>query len=82
MSQLYIKYAGKEAQQGTSFLQGNSLYSKYYWTDPLISVDGEIRLWDIRANNQSIHDWRVHSDGLSDFDVHNKAAVFARYVQN
>ncbi|TDL29563.1 hypothetical protein BD410DRAFT_780006 [Rickenella mellea] len=40
------------------------------------SLDGEVRLWDVRSSNESVHKW-THPEGLSAFDAHEQAAVFA-----
>jgi len=41
------------------------------------SIDGEVRLWDRRYTVSSIHDWILHSHGLSAFCMHEKTDVFA-----
>ncbi|KDQ14024.1 hypothetical protein BOTBODRAFT_357949 [Botryobasidium botryosum FD-172 SS1] len=39
------------------------------------SVDGEVRLWDIRATN-SVVSWMPHHHGLAALAVHDQASVF------
>lgn len=41
------------------------------------SVDGEIRLWDIRGDGPSFQPWNFVREGLAAFDVHDHADVFA-----
>ncbi|KZO89688.1 hypothetical protein CALVIDRAFT_491487 [Calocera viscosa TUFC12733] len=45
------------------------------------SVDGEVRLWDLRAPDWSVADWRLHRQGLSSFAMHDNAPVFASLSQ-
>ncbi|KAH8094700.1 hypothetical protein BXZ70DRAFT_975660 [Cristinia sonorae] len=40
------------------------------------SLDGEVRLWDIRGPD-SLQTWDVHPQGISVFDVHEQTGVFA-----
>ncbi|KAL4247407.1 WD repeat RAPTOR family protein [Abortiporus biennis] len=40
------------------------------------SLDGEVRLWDLRSE-QPLHTWDLYPQGLSAFDVHEQAGVFA-----
>jgi len=41
------------------------------------SLDGEIRMWDIRGSNVSVDDWTLHPGGLAAFDMHRHTGVFA-----
>ncbi|KAF5351586.1 hypothetical protein D9758_007263 [Tetrapyrgos nigripes] len=41
------------------------------------SLDGEVRLWDTRNPQRSVQTWEFMPSGLSAFDVHNSAEVFA-----
>ncbi|KZV72684.1 hypothetical protein PENSPDRAFT_750813 [Peniophora sp. CONT] len=41
------------------------------------SLAGEIRLWDIRGSDRAVEQWQPFNDGLSAFDVHAQAGVFA-----
>ena len=42
------------------------------------SLDGEIKLFDIRGSDNALATWTPHPGGLSAFDVHPQAGVFAR----
>jgi regulatory associated protein of mTOR len=44
-----------------------------------ISVDGEVKLWDLRGRtDRAVTMWTLMQDiGLSAFDVHSTAEVFA-----
>ena len=44
------------------------------------SLAGEIRLWDIRGSDRAVEQWQPFNDGLSVFDVHAQAGIFARCV--
>jgi len=41
------------------------------------SLDGQVKLWDLRGSDNAIKTWDVHSNGLSAFDVHLTTNVFA-----
>ncbi|KAF4612399.1 hypothetical protein D9613_004298 [Agrocybe pediades] len=41
------------------------------------SVDGEVKLFDLRGSDHASKQWTVHHNGLSSFDVHPIANVFA-----
>ncbi|KAG6334285.1 hypothetical protein ID866_4800 [Astraeus odoratus] len=41
------------------------------------SLAGEVRLWDIRGSNRPVQALDLHPSGLSTFDVHPQAGVFA-----
>lgn len=43
------------------------------------SLDGDVKLWDIRAAG-SVQTWSLDSSGISAFDVHPQAQVFAGFV--
>ena len=45
--------------------------------DQFCSVDGEVKLFDIRGSDQPVHSWDVFAQGLSAFDVHDLTGVFA-----
>jgi len=40
------------------------------------SLDGEVRIWDLRAD-AAVNSWEVYPQGISAFDVHCQAGVFA-----
>ncbi|OSX66816.1 hypothetical protein POSPLADRAFT_1128660 [Postia placenta MAD-698-R-SB12] len=44
------------------------------------SVDGEVKLWDIRGGEQALQTWDVHPHGLSAFDVHDHTNVFVALI--
>ena len=46
----------------------------------LLSVDGHIQLWDLRAPNIAVERWDIFPEGLAHFDVHPRTNVFAAYV--
>lgn len=41
------------------------------------SMDGEVKLFDIRGSDRAIHTWDLFPHGLSAFDVHDLTGVFA-----
>ncbi|KAI0066602.1 hypothetical protein BV25DRAFT_1820620 [Artomyces pyxidatus] len=41
------------------------------------SLSGEIKLWDIRGSDRALETWEPFPGGLSAFDVHEQAGVFA-----
>ncbi|KAI0770609.1 raptor N-terminal caspase like domain-containing protein [Fomes fomentarius] len=41
------------------------------------SLDGEVKLWDIRGGDAPLHAWDLFPQGLSSFDVHEQTTVFA-----
>ncbi|KAH7107001.1 hypothetical protein BKA62DRAFT_825590 [Auriculariales sp. MPI-PUGE-AT-0066] len=41
------------------------------------SVDGAVRLWDVRQPAALQESWNLHRDGLAAFDAHPRANVFA-----
>lgn len=55
-----------------------SLQDFCHW--PYRSVDGDIKLWDIRGNDREIRTWEPFPQGLSSFDVHPQTGVFAAWV--
>ena len=44
------------------------------------SLAGKVRLWDICGSGKSVDQWQPFNDGLSAFDMHAQASVFARCV--
>ena len=44
------------------------------------SLDGEVKLWDIRGGDNPAQTWDMFPSGLSAFDVHEQTEVFAAYV--
>jgi len=46
----------------------------------LYSVDGEVRVWDIRTHHGSIMDYRPFSGGLANMALHNQTGNWAVYV--
>jgi len=49
-------------------------------TEEIISLDGQVKLFDLRSADQAIETWKPHKTGLASFDVHNNSGVFASYV--
>jgi len=41
------------------------------------SVNGEVKLWDIRGSDRAVETWDVFPGGLAAFDVHAQCGVFA-----
>ncbi|RPD64751.1 hypothetical protein L227DRAFT_540999 [Lentinus tigrinus ALCF2SS1-6] len=41
------------------------------------SLDGEVKLWDIRGGDAPLQGWDLFPQGLSTFDVHEQTEVFA-----
>ncbi|KAH9934060.1 raptor N-terminal caspase like domain-containing protein [Epithele typhae] len=41
------------------------------------SLDGEVKLWDVRGGDSPLDTWDVFPHGLSAFDVHEETEVFA-----
>jgi regulatory associated protein of mTOR len=44
------------------------------------SLDGDVKLWDLRGHNSAAQTWNLHPQGLSAFDVHLQTGVFATCV--
>lgn len=44
------------------------------------SIDGQVKLWDLRGPDCSIETFDLLRNGLSAFDVHPTSGVFAVYV--
>lgn len=44
------------------------------------SIDGEVKLWDLRRSRSSLVSWSLCPEGLAAFDVHEQCSVFAAYV--
>ena len=67
-------------------MQGNLylLYIARTCTDKLVmrSLDGEVKLWDLRGPDRATQTWNIHPTGLSAFDVHPQTGVFAAEVNN
>ena len=49
-------------------------------SDCLASLDGQVKLWDIRGTDDAIETIDLLPGGLSAFDVHSASAVFAALV--
>uniref|UniRef100_D8PM15 Raptor N-terminal CASPase-like domain-containing protein n=1 Tax=Schizophyllum commune (strain H4-8 / FGSC 9210) TaxID=578458 RepID=D8PM15_SCHCM len=41
------------------------------------SLDGEVKLWDLRGSEMSVQTWDTQSTGISAFDIHPLTSVFA-----
>lgn len=41
------------------------------------SLDGEVKLWDLRGSDGAVQTWNIHPNGLSAFDVHPQTGAFA-----
>jgi len=41
------------------------------------SLDGQVKLFDMRGSDNAVATWNIHQNGLSAFDVHPLAGVFA-----
>lgn len=41
------------------------------------SLDGDVKLWDLRHTNQAANAWTPQPNGLAAFDVHPTTRVFA-----
>lgn len=41
------------------------------------SLDGEVKLWDLRGTDHPVDKWFIHHGGLATFDVHPLTGVFA-----
>lgn len=41
------------------------------------SLDGGVKLWDVRGADVAAKTWDLHPSGLSAFDVHPQTPVFA-----
>lgn len=44
------------------------------------SLDGQVKIWDLRGSDNAVKTWELHANGLSAFDVHPSAGVFASWV--
>jgi len=40
------------------------------------SMNGEVKLWDIRGSDRAVETWEVFPGGLAAFDVHEQCGVF------
>lgn len=49
-------------------------------TDIPISLDGEVKLWDLRSHDGARDVWEMRPEGLEAFDVHLQTGVFGMYV--
>ena len=58
-------------------MSAHQLWRQISLADPLTSLDGEVKLWDIRGGDRAIQSWDMCPQGLSAFDVHDQAEVFA-----
>jgi regulator-associated protein of mTOR len=47
-----------------------------------VSLDGQVKLWDMRGPPLPIQTWNIQPQGLSAFDTHPMAGVFAALVQS
>ncbi|KAI9513093.1 hypothetical protein F5148DRAFT_1273335 [Russula earlei] len=43
------------------------------------SMNGEVKLWDIRGSDRAVETWEVFPGGLAAFDVHAQCGVFGVY---
>ncbi|KAF7965708.1 hypothetical protein HWV62_42187 [Athelia sp. TMB] len=41
------------------------------------SLNGEVKLWDLRGSDRAAQTWHIHPSGISAFDVHPQTGVFA-----
>lgn len=46
-------------------------------TNILSSVNGEVKLWDLRGSDRAVQTWNVHPNGIAAFDVHPQTGIFA-----
>lgn len=44
------------------------------------SLDGEVKLWDIRGHDGALDVWEMRPENLEAFDVHVQSGVFGMYV--
>ena len=44
------------------------------------SLDGDVKLWDIRGGSSSLDGWKMFPEGLSTFDMHDQCGVYAGQV--
>ena len=62
------------------FLSARFVAVIVYWRLRLTahsSLDGEVKLFDVRGSASAIHSWELYPQGLSAFDVHELTGVFA-----
>lgn len=61
----------------TSWVQNVRYHPKLSGRFLSASVDGQVKLWDLRGSDSPTQSWHVHQQGLSAFDVHPHSSVFA-----
>ncbi|KIY50498.1 hypothetical protein FISHEDRAFT_39035, partial [Fistulina hepatica ATCC 64428] len=61
----------------TSWIQNVRWHPQFSGQFISASLDGEVKLWDIRGRDSPVGIWDVHPAGLSAFDVHPLTPVFA-----
>ena len=44
------------------------------------SLDGDVKLWDVRGGSSSLDGWKMFPEGLSTFDMHDQCGVYAGQV--
>ncbi|OBZ68569.1 WD repeat-containing protein mip1 [Grifola frondosa] len=60
----------------TSWVQNVKWHPNYGGQFMSASLDGEVKLWDIRGGESPLKTWDLFSQGLSAFDVHPQTDVF------
>lgn len=48
----------------------------------IVSLDGDVKLWDLRHTHQAMNAWAPQPNGLAAFDVHPTTRVFASSVDD
>ncbi|EDR15987.1 uncharacterized protein LACBIDRAFT_242724, partial [Laccaria bicolor S238N-H82] len=61
----------------TSWVQNVRYHPKLSGRFLSASVDGQVKLWDLRGSDSPTQSWHIHQQGLSTFDVHPHSSVFA-----
>ena len=61
-------------------ITGRWAFFSHTWIWLMISMNGEIRIWDVRAPEKPLYEKLAQSNGLAGLAVHSGAPVFATYV--
>ncbi|KAH9948210.1 hypothetical protein B0H21DRAFT_890681 [Amylocystis lapponica] len=61
----------------SSWIQSVKWHPNLGWHFVSGSLDGEVKLWDIRGGDHALQTWEMFPQGLSAFDVHEQTNVFA-----
>lgn len=72
--------AGIRHRQTRSSVPGKSTTRARCIIRPLTiisSLNGEVKLWDLRGSDRAAQTWHIHTSGIAAFDVHPQTGIFA-----